>query len=764
MTGKYTKKTRAVFLAALMVLSVVAMSATLPGAVVADDHDVEDFSDGERYWQGQTIVVEPADVDNDNGGVFAADATYEIISNDTQGLERQISVSSGEENFTIDTTRFDTGLYDIEESDGTHHGEFRIDEQRLDVDIESDLPVQYEGTAEVEVDSQRSGYTLTVHSDDLDVDEITAAFSDYAGTVDNDSEWLDDDQIALEGVSSIQSLDIDFDGLDAGNYTFEFGAADTTASDEVTIEVAEEGEIDAAFTDRIVSVPQGDVAEIGVDIDGDRDVRIQIGSSDVNYIANATITDTEDGHAIVEFDTFGAGNSTINPAPIAAGEDTDLTFDDQTQNALSSPLVAGNYDMRLFIDGDRVDIGTLRLGDRSTDDVTIHTAPEDVNAGDDLEDILEAASVDNEIAYEDLVIVQVEASGLQGLWESGLNLEAYGVEWEFEHLNPAPNTEGNDIDSAIAEHQDFENNSIYFAFDSDSNGIEEDDQYEFTFTVGEDNPYISSDDDEESVSATFTVAERSIEFSQEEFSVAASDGQVIDGTSNAAAGTEIEVIVEGTGDNPFFMTQDTEVEDGEWAVEFDFSDEAEGAEFDLEVSDVSGAEDEATGVISSAPDDEPEELSLSVGDVTVEEGEDATISGTVTAGDEDVSGEAVLLLNGDEVASEDLELEAGEDATLEATISADDLSVGTHDIELTFDGESATGTLTVEEEAAPPEEEDDTGADDEGADDDDGADDVETPGTDDDDPADDDGQPGFGIAVAIVALLGAAMLALRRQD
>lgn len=81
-------------------------------------------------------------------------------------------------------------------------------------------------------------------------------------------------------------------------------------------------------------------------------------------------------------------------------------------------------------------------------------------------------------------------------------------------------------------------------------------------------------------------------------------------------------------------------------------------------------------------------------------------------------------------------------------------AAGTYDVELTVTNtvgmsDTATATVTVEQDDAPSDDDDDIT--------------IEEPGDPDDD-ADDDGIPGFGATVALVAFLSAALLALRRQN
>jgi len=134
-------------------------------------------------------------------------------------------------------------------------------------------------------------------------------------------------------------------------------------------------------------------------------------------------------------------------------------------------------------------------------------------------------------------------------------------------------------------------------------------------------------------------------------------------------------------------------------------------------------------------------LSASVDDGPYEVGDEIEVSGTFeNTGSSDGEIEVVLRSEGTEVTTETITVEAGSTRTVSETLTA--ANPGTY--ELTLNGDLA-GEVTIEE-----------------------SDDDPTPTTaePDDDTAttatEDDG-PGFGAAIAIIALLGAALLAFRRR-
>lgn len=195
------------------------------------------------------------------------------------------------------------------------------------------------------------------------------------------------------------------------------------------------------------------------------------------------------------------------------------------------------------------------------------------------------------------------------------------------------------------------------------------------------------------------------------------------------------------------------------------------------------------------PAEDAEGLALNVTDDNIDEGENATFDITVTNYEDDEITATVELELGSETWNDELTIAGNDSASI--TFEVADLSAGDHDWIVTaangdFNAEE-TCTLTVFEDAdngdADDGDADDSDAADGDTDDDDAADgdandsdaadgdaddsdaddgDADAGDADDGDAdagdANDDGTPGFGVAVALVALLAAAMLALHRQD
>ena len=197
--------------------------------------------------------------------------------------------------------------------------------------------------------------------------------------------------------------------------------------------------------------------------------------------------------------------------------------------------------------------------------------------------------------------------------------------------------------------------------------------------------------------------------------------------------------------------------------------ESETVEFtDVDTADLDGtythtvsSDDESVSGTLTVDVDEPAEFTVSgldPADAEFDEDDGALESLTVSAtienvGDLEGTQTITLDIDGDDVASEELTLAGGDSATVELTADASGLAPGTYTHTVSSEDDSASGSLTIAEvdddDDDPPEEDDD--------------DPPEEDDDDDDEEPDDDG-PGFGIVAALIAFIGAALLAVRRQN
>jgi PGF-CTERM protein len=264
--------------------------------------------------------------------------------------------------------------------------------------------------------------------------------------------------------------------------------------------------------------------------------------------------------------------------------------------------------------------------------------------------------------------------------------------------------------------------------------------------------------------------------------VLAAENETITGTSTMAPGSSFTVRVESqSNQDPFIERGQATVEpDGTWSTEIDLTDADPGTPLEIQVrSGTEGQVADIQGTIGSVG-------TISFGDVTanpatVRPGGAVEIMSTVSnPGDTSVEKSIEVMVDGEMVDEKTISLDSGESMDVTYVISTRDLSTGDHTATLAVGDSSGEVSFTIEEEEtrtprptatdtiAPPPTATPTEA--------------PTPTPEEvtvvvtetvevtqeptEEPTTTDGGdgPGFGIAVALVALLAAAFLAVRRQD
>lgn len=289
------------------------------------------------------------------------------------------------------------------------------------------------------------------------------------------------------------------------------------------------------------------------------------------------------------------------------------------------------------------------------------------------------------------------------------------------------------------------------------------------------------EDDQESAGNQFQLVDREAEFDtvNDTVRVAPAENETITGETTVAPGTEITVRARATGESPFLLTNTTTVNpDGTFAGTFDFSDVSVGQEFNTTIRSQSFEDDVETDGLVTETDLAEVEISNQTTDGTtatvdrvyVPDGGFVTIhDGTLLDGAtfDSVRGTSDYLESGEH---EDVEVTLdtpyeGDNGTVIAMPHMDTNDNETYDF-VTSEGEedgaytdaegeiildsaaltvdtstptpTATATATPEPTATATDE----------------ATATETASED---------QPGFGAVIALIALLGAALLAARRN-
>ncbi|WP_337652396.1 BGTF surface domain-containing protein [Halomontanus rarus] len=766
----YREKGRALFLAALMVLSVVAMSTALVGGAAAVD---KTNLDGQIYFAGQEVDVT---------GLSGDPVQLRQVDGDSTTHIRNINTDNG--SITLDTSGLD-GTYVIRDDAGDS-GEFEVTEQNVEFAFEADKVDNDESTTlNFETDNRAETVNLTVNADgDLSGDELVDIFN----SSNFDAETTDeDDEARIVGASLNDEIDADFSGVDAGNYTFNVNVEDTTASDTAEIVVEQADELSIDFDQNTYQETVGDEVDIGLDLTATDEVYLDV-SYDGGQLGTINVTNIDaddDEDLTLVLNTYYAMDDDMDAVELVNEDGDEVDADiDSTFNIGDSPFPALDYELEAYDSDareDEVDAAVMILDERSTDGISTHVAPTNLSIDDDAEDFLNHSTERDYVASGDYLITQVDVSGVYGymLDDGDWNGSAHGIELDYEQTNVGPfgdeqsfnmsDLDGN-VDYQI--HEDPDGDTFYVIFNTADlenldgvDSIEGDQTWDATFTVSSDNHFVAEDEDEE-VSTEFDVEDRNVEIvgdfnDDDQLEVSNSAESQISAETNVAPGTP----------GSYYLRFQTEVlngdltvsDDGMLTTTLDLSDREAGEELRTVRLSESDAEHEVEGVIvegDGSGEEEKDSVDLDVadpGEITV--GEDAEFDVTVTNNkDEEVTTTITFEFDGE---SEESELTIGADSSASETFTVSDLeegdyswSVSDSDFEL-----SDSGTLTVAGDGEDNKTEDNKTEDDSTETEDDSTEDDST-----EDDSDDDGQPGFGVAVAIVALLAAAMLALRRQN
>ncbi|WP_435358625.1 BGTF surface domain-containing protein [Haloarchaeobius sp. DFWS5] len=587
--------------------------------------------------------------------------------------------------------------------------------------------------------------TLDASADDTSINteqSLTVSVSENRGGAQVQGVLVNenDEAVATRTVTLDGSGDgsLNFGARAAGNFTVEVTDVQTGMSlTTETIEVSEASDEETSFAQDITSSDRGDIAEVTIDLQGTDSAFVTVGSEDAGYVANGTVTDVDDdGQVTLMINTYLMGSGTEAAGAYAAGDDQASGFENQPMSDLGDNLIDfGQYEMSVAPSegADTQDVATLDINERSTNGLNVWTAPAgadaDVESASDVQAAVDAGLIteDSSIALNsdtdagDLLIHELDASGLEGVIaaQSGADSTA-----KFFNLiagdnaslmvtqdNPGQNQQakmlqlGADNTTVIA---DADNSTYYLITDSSSvntdiRSLMNTDEYTATFVVnGSDDmdKPLAAEDEEVTAGFEFVNREASVDTENDMVNVAASDNQSVTGSSSLAAGSELNIRVNSEDADNPFLKTGTAT------VSADGTWEAS-----MDFSDVPAG----TNFSMTVRDTQDSNTQLASAEGQVGEADEepgTTTPGTTTAGT--------------------TEEPTSEEPTTE---------------------EPTTEQPTTEE---PTTEEPTT----EGP-----GETTEGPGETTEEPSDDgSGQPGFGIGIALVALVGAALLAARRQD
>ncbi|QZP39117.1 surface glycoprotein [Halobaculum magnesiiphilum] len=735
----------------------------------SDDGEVVYEADGESgvslIYSGQTF----------NATTLQPNTEYQLRSVDeTSGDD--ITSSTFENDYT---TNADGELVEIS-SDGLETGDYFISgpgvtattnntleivEQQFSAEFADDT-VDNEGstTTDLEIDGNRDGFEVIVDSEDLDYDddELDDIFGDSFSVREDD----EDEQFIIEGVED-GAFETNFSGVDEGQYNFTFEVVDTGVTSDASITVNDVGEGEADLGESSVSVNQGGIATFNVTMNdaaqgGDATVLVgDIGED--GYQANVSVTDgNDDGVVSFNFNTYTAGmNSSTKTVVTLAGDSvgTDDEVELTNKNSedyerLGDILDTGDYLVSVGVGGNQTvadnpdNVGTFIVNERTAPEQTLwrtsQTTYDDVGdaiADDDVDEqqaILDAiendqvtqtdtVAIDDDGPRDDILVHQLSAPGLQGLIE---NASADG-------------------DSTTA---------AFFKATQQDNGFDSDEQA-LNVVFEEENPGANQDATTVDISEAFTDASDAAN----SMTVVYDEGEeqyfiFVDAAALEANGFEDgdEVNVDISVQDQRLLNIDETADSDERMDDFqttsaNFSVEAAEIDFDLNADDeieavvgddatVSGTTNVAPGTeftlrVQSTDDTEPRFIETQTATVQA----DGTFNASYdlsenAAGDtfEASTQQAAVSASADGVLVESISTETPtpDDGTPTDTATPDD---GTPTATATPDEGTPTATATPDE-GTPTATQTSTST------------------------------PGFGAVLAVIALIGAALLAVRRDN
>ncbi|MFU1780738.1 BGTF surface domain-containing protein [Haloarcula japonica] len=793
------------------------------GTVIAEDIDVTSSTitanannDTElNSFRGEVIAIENTSADDtDNSPSIEVDGDSIVLSD---------TYTDNSEVYTVDTSDLDTGEdYTIDVA-GNDEAVVTVSDLNLEVNIDDDVGdganIDDTDTLAVNVSTNRGGQPANATLYNEDDDKVATQIKN------------------LQGNSNVV---FNFGNQSADDSPYYVTVTDNqtgVSADSDQINVSESGEGDASFEDSVQD-EVGDVANITVQMGNTENAVINVGDqNDDNYVIQGQIEDENgDGEVTVQFNSYTAGTNNNNTVLSVPGDD-DLdeveekgSYTDGRANLEEDVLEPQSYSMNVTA-GTSPDVtspdsvSTLRLNENSVENMRTWVAPSDADIDDEDIDIYdrigENLTQSDDVAAEDIVVHQIETSGIEGVLEyeqedngSSDVTDAFvaaadttpdrinddrsesGLRLYVNRTDVGANADDDPVNftnssSGVTVVDDPENNTYFVAVDTsdvefesgDTITGEEDTEINATLSVQE-GPL---SDDSTSESALYTTSERNAELNLDEdgfVTVGAAAGQTVSGDTNVAPGSEFEVEMESEGEaNPFVERPEATVgPNGTYVATEDFSDYSAGTNFTVQTLDVDGDEDfsdeedgrivEADTATVSISDQESDGSEVVVDSAQLSSGGFIAIHEDSASGD--VIGNSEYLEAGTyNDITVTLDEPMDENFTAVAMPHQDTNGNEAYDFPgddgpYTQNGsavtDSANVTVTAEEPTDTPEEPTDTPEE--------PTDTPEEPTDTPEEPTDTETEPGtteatgpgFTAAIALIALVAAALLAVRRDN
>jgi PGF-CTERM protein len=660
-----------------------------------------------------------------------------VLKNETAGLNSDIDIEGEDTDYTFSGstgTNSEVFVFNTSDRDATQYNfsignvaepNAAIDVTDLGFNVTADdLNVTNEDTIEGTVSANAGNRNIEVTLYDDDDDEVTSVGATLSGQGEYDYEF------------NLSSAD-DGDKVSAGDYYVEARDNASGVTDETdTIVVTKAGEGQGGFNQSVVTDQRGDVVNITVGMENTDQATLTIGDEDDGFLANVTVTDDDDdGQVVVQFNTWaarGASGSLSSNNDVFDVADSDDELDSARINpdySVDNLLDAGDYSLEVRSGDDETEdsqnVATLVLEERQTESLQSWTAPSGEDLGDkgEVYDAIENGNLTqtSNVANGDIAVHQLSASGLEGILDAQGEDDVasqffaegnFGPGDEFvltvNQSDPGANREAfglvlNESNTDVI--ADSENDSYFIVYDTDSNNLAA------VRDTNDDNVYNTSDsqwvdiEDDDSFTSNFTVYE---------------DDDGLADSEQTVKGNYTLVEAEYDMDDPYNVSAaSNQTVSGTTSL-------APGTEVQLR--------------LRSSGDTQPSFLKTATTYVT----ENQTFSAEFDFSEQSAGDEYTLTVSGGP--ADDLEVDGN---VVEATQTETETETGTATETETETG-TATETATETDTATETATETTTQAGGNGG----GGDGTQTQTS----------TPGFGVVVAVTALLAAALLAVRRDN
>jgi surface glycoprotein (TIGR04207 family)/PGF-CTERM protein len=334
--------------------------------------------------------------------------------------DASFDITTGSDYIFAGTTGTNSEVYVFDTSDRDVSATYYFDFGQDDPD----------GMGDATLDLRNLGLSAAVDATEIKTDEaLTGTISANAGGRDidltlynADDEVVDTMTVTLDGSGEAT---FDFGDQAAGNYTVEatdINTGVTVMTAEVTVSAVGEGS--ATFVTSTVRQDRGDIATFEVSLENTDAATVTIGSEGAGYRANVTVHDNDgDGSVVFMVNTYlmGANRGTFSQTYYTATDSEDTVTKVGDESSLPKPIVPGGYQTTVRAGSDVTaqaeDIGQFYIEEGGqVSGQTIWTAPGTYDHGD----VLTSAplSEDSSIASGDYVVHQFDASGLFGVIEA----------------------------------------------------------------------------------------------------------------------------------------------------------------------------------------------------------------------------------------------------------------------------------------------------------------------------------------------------------